>query len=285
MVTISSLQDLVAPLSEGEFLTLLRRRKLTYLRSSGANRFETLLNWETLNRLIESGTYPCERLRVTRERALVPATFYSEGNKLDPARLWRLLDHGASLIFESLDEHVPNLGKLSQSIKVRIPERIWTGAITTTGRSGALKLHYDPQDLIILQIEGTKRWQIYDSPVINPVRGMPEQAPSQNVLVFDELLRPGDCLFLPAGYWHQCENSSDRSLHVGIFVLPLSAAHVVLALAKRLLSEEPSRQPLTRCDDAPELRATEATLKADLIEKIGQLSLAELLAEHQDQKL
>jgi hypothetical protein len=39
---ISDLQKLIHPLTEAEFLTLLRERKLTYLPGSDSRRFESL---------------------------------------------------------------------------------------------------------------------------------------------------------------------------------------------------------------------------------------------------
>jgi hypothetical protein len=45
-----------------------------------------------------------------------------------------------------------------------------------------------------------------------------------------------------------------------------------------LLTDETFRVPLTRLADADKLSAHEAALKQHLIEKIGQLSLAEFLA-------
>ena len=61
---ISTLRDLIAPLTEAEFLTHFRERTVAFVRTSEPHRFETLLDWEELNHLIESGLYPVEELRV-----------------------------------------------------------------------------------------------------------------------------------------------------------------------------------------------------------------------------
>jgi hypothetical protein len=69
---ISDLQSLVHPLTEAEFLTVLRERKLTFLAGSGCPRFEALLNWETLNLLLDGGIFPLKHLRVLRESTHIP---------------------------------------------------------------------------------------------------------------------------------------------------------------------------------------------------------------------
>ena len=73
---ISNLKSLVDPLGETEFLTLLRERKLTFLRGCGSRRFDTLLTWEVLNHLLDNATFPLDSLRVLRELISIPTNFY-----------------------------------------------------------------------------------------------------------------------------------------------------------------------------------------------------------------
>jgi ribosomal protein L16 Arg81 hydroxylase len=93
-------------------------------------------------------------------------------------------------------------------------------AIVTTGSGRALSLHYDAKDLIIMQVEGSKRWRIYGPPVANPVIGMANETPPEGGPLFDTVLQPGDIAFMPAGYWHECDNGPDRSLHVLLLLDP-----------------------------------------------------------------
>jgi ribosomal protein L16 Arg81 hydroxylase len=94
------------------------------------------------------------------------------------------------------------------------------GAIVTTGRVGALQTHYDFRDLIILQVEGSKRWRIYGPRVVRPARTSYVNEPPQTPPLLDTLLQAGDMLFMPAGFWHVCDNGPDRSLHLGLFLKP-----------------------------------------------------------------
>jgi len=276
---ISDLQSLIDPLTKAEFLTLLRERKLIFLPGSGSRRFETLLNWGALNHLLDGATFPLEHLRVLRESTEIPTNLYVKQGRLVFATLSNLLDQGVSLIFNQLDKHVPALRVLCKDIARDTSEQITAGAIVTSGRGGALKRHYDPEDLIILQIAGTKRWQVFGPAVNNPVQGVTVELPPQGPPVFDHVLQPGDFLFLPAGQWHQCENGSNRSLHVGIFFEPPSGRDMMTMLASQLLSDERFRRPLTRHSSSEALAAHEAVLKACLIDAIKTMSLAGFLRE------
>src|SRR5262249_28356880 len=126
---------------------------------------------------------------------------------------------------------------------------------------------------------GCKRWQLCGPAVINPVRGMsPPRAP-QNAPFFDEVLRAGDFLFMPAGYWGRCENGSERSLHLSILFEPPCGRDVVTSLVNRLATDETFNRPLNRYTDVSSMAAHEAALKERLIDQVHAWSLAGFLAE------
>ena len=284
----STLEELVAPLTEAGFLSLLRERKLTLLRGTDRERYTSLLGWEALQRLIERGEHPrgLGDFRLAKESMTVPPDRWltknkvDNTNKVDTRKVEEYLGQGFSLIVTPIEHYVPPLAALCDDIKSRLSEQIKVGVIVTTGTAGAFKLHYDPEDLIILQVEGTKRWKIYGPAVSNPVAGMPLQTPPPEVApIFDEVLQPGDFLLVPGGNWHHCQNGPDRSVHLGIFFIPPTGWHAVKALTSQLLSEEMFRAPLTRFEDPSELAAIEADVRNRVIEKLGQLKLSEFLAE------
>lgn len=262
---IASLEDLVAPLTEPEFLELLRTRSIRFHRGSGENRYDGLLTWQSLRSMIEAGAVPAEALRVTKEATVVTPVFYLENGKVNGDKLDRLMSSGASLIIAALSPHVPALNALCTSIGDRTAETIVAGAIATRGDGGALPCHYDGNDLFIVQVEGSKRWRIYGSPVQNPVSGMDEPSKQQSEPVFDEVLRPGDFLFLPAGYCHQCANERELSLHLGIFFKPHTAYYAVKSLLEKLVTEEIFRRPLTRFKNSADRTVLEAEIKSRMI--------------------
>jgi hypothetical protein len=273
---ITDIAALVDPMREGDFLECLNRRKLTFVRGSDPKRFTSLVDWATLSHLLESGAVPQSQLRILRESMIIDPGFYSTDGRVDPHVLSTLMEQGMSVIFGRLDDYVAPLRILCDAIERRIGEIVYAGALVTSGGGGALKLHFDRQDLLILQVYGTKRWQIHDKPVCNPVDGMPEPKP-EGVVAFDETLRPGDWLFLPAGHWHHCENGPDRSLHLGIFLEPDTGIDLVRSLAAELLSDALVRLPLARGKEPAAMAAHENALKSWLIEKIQQLSVVNFL--------
>jgi ribosomal protein L16 Arg81 hydroxylase len=269
---VPDLQTLIAPLTERQFLDLLRERKLTFLPGSDPRRFETLLSWKALNQLLDSETFPLQRLRVVRESTHIPTSLYIKHGQLVSAALSKLLDKGVSLIFNQLERHIPALRALCNDITRRTSEQTSVAAVVTSGQGGALKCHYDDEDLIIIQVAGTKRWQVFGPSIVT---GRPPQGPP----VFDRVLQPGDVLCLPSEQWHHCENGPHRSLHVTILFFPPTGRHLMPRLVSQLLSEEVFRRPLTRLSDPEILAAHEAALKARLVDAIETMSVTTFLKD------
>jgi hypothetical protein len=283
---------LVAPLSEDVFLTLLRERKLTFLRGAGGERYPSLLNWDSLLRMIERGQHPSSlaEFSLVKDSMVVPPDRWvkmnprGDGTVVDISRILAYMAGGISLAVTRIEPYAPHLKALCDNIGATVHEQIKLGVIVTTGKGGAFTLHYDPEDLIILQVEGRKRWKVFGPPVVNPIAGMKKaEVPPEDTLLFDEILEEGDFLFLPAGNWHRCENESSRSVHMGIFFQPPSGLDVIKAFTSQLLSDVDLRMPLTRLDDTTDVSAIEQDIKSRAIERIRKLNLTEFLLDFQHQ--
>ena len=275
----STLEQLVAPLSEHEFLDLLRQRRLTLLR--GANdRYAAWLGWEAFRRLIERGEYSREssHIRVAKESLDVPRRNWETGDKVDVDKLEYYLAKGFGLHFNHIEPYVPPLCALCDQIKSRLFEMANASLMITSGADGLFKLHYDDSDGFMVQIEGTKRWRIFGPTATHPMPGMPTSARPKDEPLFDEVLEPGDVLVLPAGYWHHCQAGPGRSVHLAIGFTPPTGWHAVRALTSELLAQERFRRPLTRLKGPAETAELEAELKKYLIERTNQLNLDAFVA-------
>src|SRR6476661_2447453 len=112
---ISTLKDLIAPLTAAQFLTHLRERTVAFVPTLEPQRFETLLNWDDLNHLLRSGVYPIGELKV-RESIPIPTSFYIKQGRLDASAFSSLMDRGAGLILNRLDKYIPRLYRLCDEL-------------------------------------------------------------------------------------------------------------------------------------------------------------------------
>jgi len=274
---ISTLHDLIAPLTEAEFLTHVRERTAAFVRTSAPHRFESLLDWDDLNHLIQNGVYPLEELRV-RESIPIPTSFYINRGQLNSSAFSSLMNRGADLILNRLDKYVPRLCRLCHQLAEQTGEQVTAEAIVTSGKEDAGQ-RVKTKDICVLQIAGSKRWELCGSPIVGPLNGMSVPPPPQSAPFFDEVLNTGDFLFVPAGCWRRCENGPGRSLDVHIVLEPPCGREVVAWLTSQLTADETFTAPLIGYTDPSALASHEAALKARLIEQVQAWSLAGFLAE------
>ena len=273
---ISTLQDLIAPLTKAEFLAHLRERTVAFVRTSQPQRFETLLDWDELNFLVESGLYPVEELRV-RASMPIPTNTYTFEGQIDPAAFLSLMDRDASLIFNRLDKYLPRLCRLCHQIAEQTGEQVTADAMVRSEMDGA-RPYINTKDICVLQIAGSARWQLCNPSIVNPLEEMSAPPGPQSAPLFDEMLHVGDFLFVPAGCSQRCGYGPGRSLHVCIVLESPCGQEVVTWLTSQLATDEAFNRPLTRYADASALASHEAALKARLIEQVQAWSLAGFLA-------
>jgi len=99
-------------------------------------------------------------------------------------------------------------------------------------RGLGIPMHYDLNDNIVVQVRGSKRWRLAENTSAQfptagftlgrprqPVhraeapQGFPDRFPEEHEVVE---LRPGSVMFVPRGYWHDCETTDHESIHFNI---------------------------------------------------------------------
>jgi len=278
-VAISAYEQLIAPISAADVRSAWRSREIVFRRTGDAQRFSNVLNWQSFSKLMLDGSIPPARLRFRTATMTIPPAFWREGDRVNAAKFADLVRSGISVIANALNEHVPAFQSLCRTIEATTRDRIRTGVIVTTGSGGALPCHFDPEDLIILQAEGAKRWRIYGPPRPRGPGEVMMSPPPESETIFDEILRAGDILVLPTGYLHHCENQPGISMHLGIAFNPLTGFRAARNLLRELRKEQSFWTALDRFE-SPEQRKEHAdALKARWIDLIRQADLLKLAAE------
>ena len=215
-----SFGDIIGPLTSADLSALYRKRQFHFEPASDEAGFSDILDCDTLWSLIGNGTIPLAKLRVSYGRRIVKPLFYSEGGSVTPGKLASLFAQGCSIIAGRIEPYVPAIRALCRDAERCGFPIAEVGAIATQGSGGAFPCHYDMHDMVILQVEGRKRWRVFGPRVRRPVRELCCKNPPRTAPEFDRVLVPGDMMFLPSGFWHECDNERDRSLHIGLFMDP-----------------------------------------------------------------
>ncbi len=118
--------------------------------------------------------------------------------------------------------------------------------MTPPGAQG-FKVHYDTQDVFIVQAAGSKDWTLYESLIALPLRGQPYHSTQHEIgkPVRSFRLEGGDTLYLPRGVPHDARSTSDISLHITVGVVSQTWADVILDVVSDVCLRDPElRQSL-----------------------------------------
>lgn len=206
-------------MSLGELADLRRQREMRVCERSPDEELVSLCGWQALWGLIDRGAFSPGEVRVFYNRRKASKAFFTAEGQVSAAMLRALIPQGVSLIFGNVHRRVPALVSLCSDAGSLGAPITQIQAIATAGAGGAFQKHFDRQDLFVVQIEGRKRWRISGPPadrLSKPVTEDQRRIPTS--VVAEPVLSPGDAMFLPAGFWHECDNLSDRSLHLSVLL-------------------------------------------------------------------
>jgi len=216
------LSALVAPLSADAFLSTCWRQQPLFCDGS-PSRFAALLSWPTLNRILEQHWRETFRFRVAkRGRDLDPSEYADVELEIPRIRPRDVTDHlrgGATLSFDGIDEVHEPLTRLAQSFEQLFHASTNINAYASWRTVHGLDLHFDDEEVFVLQVDGGKRWLLYGPNVDHLDRAPLEHGstPPDGAL-FDQVLKPGDLLYVPKGCYHLVMPLDRPTLHLTVGV-------------------------------------------------------------------
>jgi ribosomal protein L16 Arg81 hydroxylase len=223
--------NLLDPVDSCSFMSTYWERASVYI-PGNPSKFADLFNrskfLETVTRMVDQAA-----ARNRRDWVALNARYQdADGNHrqlaIQPEQIPELLGAGLTIQAERIDTADTALRSLALSLKerIRIPGEVDVAAFLSPPGSGCA-LHYDGLAQWVLQIAGAKRWWYAPRPAVpfpNERRVPTAQEREQEVDglyrpadLEEQLLRPGDVLYLPAGTWHRVQ-SEGESLHLGLTV-------------------------------------------------------------------
>lgn len=202
--------------------TCFRAHKV--IRSNGSTSLSPL-TWDDLNEIIATHRLEPPRMRLSRRGEVVPATAYSvlrtnrrgvSWYQPQPAEFHARLAEGASLVIDAVDQIHPPVRDSAVGLERFFRTPVQVNAYASWTAEEGFGTHWDDHDVVVLQLEGSKRWKIYGSTRQSPAWRDVEapEAPTHDPIL-DVVLTPGDMLYLPRGWWHAVSaDQGTSSLHL-----------------------------------------------------------------------
>jgi bifunctional lysine-specific demethylase and histidyl-hydroxylase NO66 len=267
--------DFIAPFDVAEFRSRHFGRRPLYIPANGRP-FANPLPWKRFNELLELA--PCwdehtlklvyksrpalieNYCDLTRQKPGMPAP-------ADPRKVMALVGLGASLVANQVQRASPEVAAIAQALGDEFGARCAANVYCSFREVQAFSTHFDLHDVFAVQVEGEKRWHVWETRADNPVNPVPpgdaaEQwlIDSRGKLLLDITMRPGDILYLPRGWFHDAITGAAASLHVTFSVHPATGLSLFKLLEQRAEAESAFRGYVPDARDPAALRAHLAML-------------------------
>ncbi|WP_314037368.1 JmjC domain-containing protein [Dietzia sp. CH92] len=198
-------------------------------------------------------------VRMAREGTLVDRACFTRAagfgaqitDQIDPDGVLTQFAAGATIVLQGLHRFWPPIIDFVRGMVAEVGHPAQTNAYITPPANRGFDPHYDVHDVFVLQVSGTKRWRVHEPVHHHPLADQPWTdhrraiaARAADEPVIDEVLEPGDCLYLPRGWVHSAEAQGETSIHLTVGVAPLTGHDVAKALLEALAADERVRESL-----------------------------------------
>ncbi|MEV8377209.1 cupin domain-containing protein [Kribbella sp. NPDC056861] len=158
-----------------------------------------------------------------------------------------LFASGHTVVLQALHRTWPALVDFATQLSTDAGHPVQINAYITPAESQGFSAHYDVHDVFVLQVAGEKHWTVHEPVHADPLRNQPWTDHSKAVAaaardrapVIDEVLRPGDALYVPRGFLHSAKALGGVSAHLTVGMHTLTRYLLVQELAA-LAADEPS---------------------------------------------
>ncbi len=240
---------LLAPCPIAQFTDEVYERTPLIVRREQPDRYRDLLSIEVIDRLVANVEMRGDTLRMARAKPKIAPRDYALSNGIvDPIRIADLYADGATLILNQLHRlHAP-LDSLTRSLEAAFSAQFQTNIYLTPAKGQGFPVHYDNHDVVVLQVEGSKAWRLYEAPIHLVYRGERFEPgiydPGETTDSFT--LNAGDALYIPRGQMHEAAGNADGpSLHITVGIITKTWTDLILeAVAGVALNDAEFRRSL-----------------------------------------
>jgi ribosomal protein L16 Arg81 hydroxylase len=232
---------LVSPHSADDFLADYWQKHSLLIRGNEKARFQTLLLATDIDAvLLMADKLPSEAVELVGRTGEIE---YQESKSHGVLKDFFI--QGSTIRVREINKHFRPVNEMCRKIEEELGFPTRANLYCTPAGARGFDLHFDTHDVLVLQLLGKKKWQIYESTFRLPLEYVPPlifeddraalkrargarqagqdemSAAELGPLALETSLETGDCLYLPRGFVHQAESLDEASVHlsIGIHVL------------------------------------------------------------------
>lgn len=235
-----SLEKLLHPTTPATFEAEYREKKPLLVKRGDASYYDDLLNLEMIDRVITTmhPKHPDVFLANAAVAEIKAAEYTYPSGLINVGRLYSLFEAGSTIVMSNLELQLKALADFCRSLESEASARFQANIYLTPHNAQGFRRHYDAHDVFVIQLEGSKHWRVYDTPIELPLPGEPFHPKDFDIdpdatptMEFD--LEAGDVFYLPRGIMHDAVSTQTTSLHITLGTFGANWTALILeAIAK-----------------------------------------------------
>jgi len=153
---------------------------------------------------------------------------------------------GKSIVIRECHRYLPALRELIHGLESELTHAIMANLYVTPPGQRAFARHIDTHDVIVLQLDGCKRWRLFGTETDLPLEDASTEPKEGVELTLEADLAAGDVLYVPRGFAHEVVSVDSWSVHatVGIYVFRWSDL-IVEAIRAKAISDVELRRSIS----------------------------------------
>ena len=210
--------------------------------------FDDLFGPDVVDELVSRRGLRTPFLRMARDGSVLSPSRFTRGggagagapDQVADDKVLALLGDGATLVLQGLHRTHPPIIDFANELSAELGHPVQVNAYITPPQNRGFAAHYDVHDVFVLQITGTKQWQIHAPVLDDPLPDQPWENYKDEVAaraaeppLIDTALEPGDALYLPRGYLHAATALGDFTIHLTVGVHPITRQRLVREVLAR----------------------------------------------------
>ncbi len=210
------------------------------------DRFGDLLDLDGVDELLSRRGVRTPFLRMASQGSVIDSRSFTGGGGVGAEigdqvlddRVAALFAEGATIVLQGLHRLWPGVIDFTTGLTAELGHPAQVNAYITPPSSQGFSAHYDVHDVFVLQFAGRKHWKVHAPVHPAPLRDQQWHDHAEAVAsrarddapVIDEVLEPGDVMYLPRGWLHSATALGDVSAHLTIGVHVVTKFALVEAL-------------------------------------------------------
>jgi ribosomal protein L16 Arg81 hydroxylase len=233
-----------------------------------------LINADTIDGILDTGCFPPTDVNVVKNDTVRHPRLFTSADRLDAAKLRRWRERGYTIQMRHLERWLPAMAAVTKSIQRQTGCTNYVTAFITPGGHQGLGHHWDQYLSLVVQLAGTKTWDLWEPKVSHPIRNhqttvqlwqnewIERWNTSGPDMSFD--LNPGQTLILPRGWVHNPYNKdATESVHLTFVIKERTPLWIAEHLTAAAINDEAFRRSIPTNDLAPERLANRIELTRD----------------------